>query len=125
MTVGTLDVDADTTVTLAADDFDPGLLTNSGTIQLDANELYLNQAITNDGTIRFDLDTSAEYIYINSHVLLDGTGALRFPDIATTSSSVHRINIAADRTLTNGPRTTSSRVALVRSTTPAATTRRW
>ena len=103
VTVRSLEVDADATLVLTSNDFDPGALTNNGVMQLESDELYLKQSLTNNGTIRYDNDTGAEYIKINSDLTFGGTGTLRFPDIGTTSTSTQRIDIAANHTLTNGP----------------------
>ena len=97
-----LSIDADADLLLGSTDFSPGALVNAGWIELQTDDLYLLESVTNTGTIAFDTDTSAEYIYVNDAITLDGTGALQFTDIGTTSSSVHRITIGTSGTLTNG-----------------------
>ncbi|MCP4249551.1 MAG: hypothetical protein GY778_21125, partial [bacterium] len=64
MEVRSVDVDADAELLLTSTDFNPGALTNAGTVEVGSDELILAENVSNDGVIRFDTDTGAEEIRV-------------------------------------------------------------
>ncbi|MCK4340645.1 MAG: hypothetical protein KAY37_02835 [Phycisphaerae bacterium] len=83
--------------------FYPGVLTNTGLIELRAGVLrFTGGAVTNDGTIRFDTDTNNEYMYVEADTAFSGTGTFLFQDNGTDDPRDHEIRIYTNQTLTNG-----------------------
>ncbi|MCA9312412.1 MAG: hypothetical protein KDA21_14460, partial [Phycisphaerales bacterium] len=96
-----LSIDTNVTLRLLSSDFSPGLLLNSGTLQVASDELVLSQSIVNDGMIEFDLDTAPESVSLLRSLQITGTGTIRFPDIAS-SAPQHALVAPNGGTLTLG-----------------------
>ncbi|MCA9311447.1 MAG: hypothetical protein KDA21_09605, partial [Phycisphaerales bacterium] len=97
-----LTVSADATLQLLSTNFTPGLLNNQGAVEVGSDDLFLTQDIVNDGTIAFDTDTGAEDIQVSRGLTIGGTGLILFPDIASTTTTLHTINVPNLATTTIG-----------------------
>jgi hypothetical protein len=105
VTITSLAVDADATLDLTSDDFDPGQLVNSGTVRVLNDELLVKQPITNDGMITFPTDSVDRTITASNGATIGGTGQIVFP-IGPSSYSYNEMKNAvngATHTIRGGP----------------------
>jgi len=97
-----LDVDADAMLNLVST-FNPGALSNDGTIEHQGSTLTLEENVVNNGTLRYDTDSTSEYISITSDVTLGGSGTLQSQCPSSGTSYRDRLRVYDTKTLTNGP----------------------
>ncbi len=77
-------------------------VTNLGLMENQSSTLSLHGDFTNNGVLRFDTDSSSEYITIPVSVNLLGTGSISFQNSSGGTSYRDRVDIHDGATLTNG-----------------------
>ncbi len=98
-----LTISADATVELLSTNFAPGQLMNDGVLQISNDDLLLTQDVTNNGVIQFDTDTGSEDIFAERSIDVTGTGTILYPDVSSTSTSLHTFNVPNLGDLRIGP----------------------
>ncbi len=77
-------------------------IATTGVLENQSGSVDLIGTITNDGVIRYDTDSSSEYITIRENATLAGTGVLQFQSPSSSVSYQDRLEIHDGATLTHG-----------------------